>query len=209
MKIFAAFRKSQSTGNPCPAPKSIRFDANPATDLATLAAQKLDALGLAALAAKLTVSWNPRMRSTAGLAYPVSSKIVLNPRLLHFGSQEVERTLLHELAHLVAHHRNGRRKIAPHGPEWRQACEDLGLPNEARCHDLPLPRRVVVRQLVYQCPQCLTVLERVRAFRRAAACMSCCKKHSSGRYDERFKLVRLRMPSTGLTPTRTANPPSQ
>ena len=30
--------------------------------------------------------------------------------------------------------------IAPHGAEWRQACRDLGIPNESRCHDLPLKR---------------------------------------------------------------------
>jgi len=131
------------------------------------------------------------MRSTAGLAYPASTLIVLNPRLAGFGSAEVERTLFHELAHLVAHHRCGRRKIAPHGPEWRQACQDLGLPNEARCHDLPLPRRKVTRDFIYQCPQCQSILERVRAFRRPAACMTCCRKHTSGRYDERFKLVRV------------------
>jgi predicted SprT family Zn-dependent metalloprotease len=110
----------------------------------------------------------------------------------------VERTLFHELAHLVAHHRCGRRKIAPHGPEWRQACYDLGLPNEARCHDLPLPRRKLAREFVYQCPHCRSRLERVRAFRRPAACMMCCKKYTSGRYDERFKLVRIpRSPASG------------
>jgi predicted SprT family Zn-dependent metalloprotease len=166
----------------------------PAPELHTLAVLKLKALGLNHLATKLVVLWNSRMRSTAGLAYPTTSQIVLNPRLQDFGAEEVERTLLHELAHLIAHHRGGRRRIAPHGIEWRLACNELGLSDEARCHNLPLPRRKMARTCVYQCPHCKTQLARVRAFRRPAACMSCCRRQNAGRYDERFKLVKL--PST-------------
>src|SRR5207237_3228502 len=40
---------------------------------------------------------------------------------------EIERTLRHELAHLLAQWRNGRRRIAPHGSEWSRACRALGL----------------------------------------------------------------------------------
>jgi predicted SprT family Zn-dependent metalloprotease len=192
MNLFAAFRKSKTPAPTAPDRVGIRTSSHiPAPDLTQLAAQKLAALQIENSSKKLSVFWNPRMRSTAGLAYPTTWQIILNPKLLAFGNGEVERTLLHELAHLVAHHRSGRRKIAPHGPEWRQACQDLGLRNEARCHDLPLPRRKVARAFIYECPSCQTRLERVRAFRRAAACMTCCRKHCSGRYDERFKLVRI------------------
>lgn len=195
MNLFAAFRKSKTTTPTAPARVGIRSASHiPAPDLAALAVNRLSTLGMEGMAKKVSVFWNPRMRSTAGLAYPTRWQIILNPKLLAFGALEVERTLLHELAHLVAHQRSGRRKIAPHGPEWRQACDDLGLRNEARCHDLPLPRRKIARAFVYQCPACQTRLERVRAFRRAAACMTCCRKHCSGRYDDRFKLVRLAAP---------------
>jgi predicted SprT family Zn-dependent metalloprotease len=102
----------------------------------------------------------------------------------------VERTLLHELAHLVAQHRAGKRRIAPHGVEWRKACSDLGISNEARCHDLPLPRRELPRSYIYRCPHCHSTIERVRPLRRAAACLACCKLHNRGRYDEKFKLTR-------------------
>ncbi len=165
--------------------------AGDAQDLALFAKAALVGLGLESLAVKLTVQWNSRMRSTAGLAYPNSSQIVLNPKLASFGWVEVERTLLHELAHLVAHHRCGRRRISPHGPEWRKACADLGMDNEARCHDLPLPRRKMVRRFVYQCPSCAAKVERVRLFRRPAACLKCCQTHSGGRYDKRFNLSRV------------------
>ena len=165
--------------------------AGDARDLALFGKAALEGLGLGALAAKLTVTWNSRMRSTAGLAYPNTSQIVLNPKLRGFGWAEVERTLLHELAHLVAHHRCGRRRISPHGPEWRRACTDLGMDNEARCHDLPLPRRKMARRFVYQCPSCATKVERVRLFRRPAACLKCCQTHCGGRYDKRFNLTRV------------------
>src|SRR6478609_3460924 len=123
---------------PLPAPLPEALDPNP---LQTRARGLLLRLGRHALADTIAVRWNPRMRSTAGLAYPGRSLITLNPRLRAFGEAEVDRTLLHELAHLLAHDRAGRRRIAPHGPEWRRACRDLGLDSEPRCHDLPLPRR--------------------------------------------------------------------
>ena len=84
-------------------------------------------LELPSLAASLTLRWNPRLRTTAGLAHARGSLILLNPRLLAF-PEELARTFLHELAHLVAHARHPRHRIDPHGPEWRQACRDLGLP---------------------------------------------------------------------------------
>ena len=166
----------------------------PAPELTLFASDRLNTLGLTALSERISVLWNGRMRSTAGLAYPASDLVVLNPKLSSFGWREVERTLLHELAHLVASHRAGRRRIAPHGPEWRKACVELGLSNEARCHDLPLPRRELLRAYVYSCPNCQSKIERVRAFRRAAACLSCCRKFSQGNYDDRFKLTRVQQP---------------
>jgi len=141
------------------------------------------------LASRVTLHWHARLRTTAGLARLDCAVILLNPRLLAF-PEELTRTFLHELAHLVAHARNPRRMIDPHGPEWREACRDLGLPDERRCHSLPLaaPRRVT-RKYVYHCPQCRREVRRVRPFRRAEACLSCCRIHASGRYDRQFRFV--------------------
>lgn len=146
------------------------------------------------LAAKVRVVWSARMQSTAGMAYPARSLIKLNPRLQEFGEAEVDRTLRHELGHLLAHFRAGKRRIAPHGPEWQQACEDLGLKNEARCHTLPLPRKKMNRRHVYRCPVCGVEIRRVQPLRRPSACLACCRKHAGGKFDERFRLVRVRFP---------------
>jgi predicted SprT family Zn-dependent metalloprotease len=140
-------------------------------------------------AERIIVVWNRRMRSTAGRAYWPEAKVELNPRLLGINMLEVQRTLLHELAHLLAYHRSGRRKIAPHGVEWRNACVDLGIPNEGVTHSLPLPSRKQKIKWRYSCRHCDNTLNRVRKIKRAVACYSCCLKYSGGKYDKKYLLV--------------------
>ena len=148
-------------------------------------------LGCDALANVVQVRWNPRMRSTAGTANYAKSLVSLNPRLREFGEEEVARTLKHELAHLLAKHRAGRRRISPHGAEWKRACHDLGLDDETRCHNLPLPRRKIARRHIYRCPSCDLEIKRVRPFRQRVACLACCRTHNRNRYHEKFRLIKL------------------
>jgi len=155
--------------------------------LETTARQLLEAVGCRALARQVRVRWNRRLRTTAGLANYLHWTVSLNPRLVVFGMEEVDRTLRHELAHLLARYRAGRRRIQPHGPEWRQACLDLGLDGEKRCHELPLPRRRVARKVLYRCRNCKAEVRRVRPFRRAVACLKCCREFNRGRYDDRYR----------------------
>lgn len=143
-------------------------------------------LGMSALAQKLQVIWNTRLRSSAGFASFPAWRIELNPRLQEFEGQ-VERTLKHELAHLVAFQRAGHTRIEPHGQEWRKACEDIGIPDERAHHHLPLPRNQVKRNFTYVCVSCALVVRRVRKFRRYSACRTCCSTHGDGSYDERFR----------------------
>lgn len=160
----------------------------------TAEARRLSAtLGLGELARRTEVWWNPRIRSAAGRADYRAARIELNPKLKSLAapqnSEETERTFLHELAHLVAYARCGRRRIAPHGPEWRQACADLGIAGEDRCHNLGLGGRTIRRRFAYVCPSCEAVVERVRRVNRKIACYPCCKEHNRGYYDSRFALV--------------------
>ena len=156
-------------------------------------------LQLPRLASRVTLRWHARLRTTAGLARLDCALILINPRLLAF-PEELIRTFLHELAHLVAHARNPRRLLHPHGPEWQEACRDLGLAGEKRCHTLPLaaPRRVA-RKYLYHCPSCRREVRRVRPFRRAEACLTCCRTHASGRYDRRFRFAVGPPPFNGNT----------
>lgn len=141
---------------------------------------------------KILIFWNSRLRSTAGIADWSKRLIGLNPKLKDIDEAEVQRTLRHELAHFLANSRHRRRRIQAHGEEWKQACADLGIPNESRCHNLAAleeNRKKVPKKLKYICPACSTVLLRVRPYKDRVACLKCCKKHnSSGKYDERFRM---------------------
>jgi len=148
------------------------------------------AFGLPELARKVRVSWNPRMRTTAGRAWWPARTIELNPKLKDFAEEEAWRTLKHEFAHLLAYERCGRKQIDPHGIEWKAACTELGIPGEATYHSLPLKSRKMKRKHSYACPSCLAVIARVRPMRRAVACWACCKKHNAGQYHERFRLIK-------------------
>lgn len=167
----------------------------PIEELRALARLLLETAGAAALAKRAVIRWNARLRNTAGMAYPGRGLVTLNPRLAEFGPEEIDRTLRHELAHLLAHERAGRRRIDPHGKEWKQACADLGLPGEKRTHDLPLPRQRIAPRLFYKCPGCGFELPRVRPLRRNSACVQCCRKHNRGRYDARFRFVPIPAPA--------------
>jgi len=154
-------------------------------------------LGLESLARAVSVSWNSRMRTAAGRAFAREWRIELNPRLQDLPGDsrdaELRNTFLHELAHLVAFARVGRKRIAPHGPEWRQACHDLGIPGEDRCHALDFEPRRLAKRFSYACPACGVVILRVRRLRRRVACYPCCRKHAGGKYDGRFQLRETRL----------------
>lgn len=185
---------------PAPVPVAPRADPKKAGALITddlltrQAADLLREIGCAALADRVAVRWHARLVSTAGLARPEKAEVHLNPRLTEFPG-EVERTLRHELAHLAAYDRAGRRRITAHGAEWRLACMDLGVPGETRCHTLPLGRRRPARRgHVYRCPGCATTLRRTRpidARRHRLACRECCRRHAGGRFDRRFEFVKV------------------
>jgi SprT protein len=161
-------------------------------DLTAWCRQTATEFGLPELAKQVAVIWNPRMRTTAGRAWWPLRMIELNPKIDLLDPQQTARTLRHELAHLIAYERAGRRKIEPHGIEWRKACAELGIPGEAVYHHLPLPRRTQMIRFHYVCPQCFTETKRVRKIKRPLACYACCKNFSGGQYDARFRLVEKR-----------------
>jgi SprT protein len=134
------------------------------------------------------VQWSGRLRSAAGRADSRSLTVTLNPLLREHDEAEIERTLRHELAHILAHFRAGRRRIQPHGAEWKTACEDLGIAGEARCHALPFPVTRREPRYLYRCPRCHREFPRVRRIRGRRACLACCRAHNGGRFDKRAQL---------------------
>jgi SprT protein len=148
----------------------------------------LEALDAGKLAREVRVEWNARLFSAAGRADSRRSLISLNPRLRDHDSAEIDRTLRHELAHLLAQFRAGRRRIPPHGAQWRSACRALGIEDEARCHSLPFPVQQRARRFLYRCSRCGKEFPRVRRIKRAVACLECCRKFNRGKFDPKARL---------------------
>ena len=178
-----AFRTRAVAGITDPGYNDVRRQFN----LETRARDLLHANGATRIARELHVEWNPRLKTAAGRADYRQKLISLNPRLVEHPT-EIDRTLRHELAHFLAQFRAGQRRILAHGAEWRQACVDLGIADEKRCHNLPFPARTYAARFVYRCPNCRQEFPRVRRLRRAVACLACCRKHNGGEFHLRFRL---------------------
>ncbi len=173
-----------------PLPRRRLGDADPG--LTNEARRLLLAIGEWELASKVKVQWYSRLKTTAGLASYRENTVFLNPKILRFAPVEPLHTLKHELAHLVAFARAGRRRIDAHGPEWRHACIELGIPGEKPTHNLPLPHSKRARPYVYRCPSCEGEVKRTKPFRYSCACYACCRKFSRGSFDERFRYQRVK-----------------
>jgi SprT protein len=80
-----------------------------------------------------TIRWDLR-GLCAGRAYYRENLIRLNPVLLQDNVEQfIERTPMHEAAHLLAFRKHGGN-IDPHGAEWRRVMWALGRP-ATRCHN--------------------------------------------------------------------------
>jgi len=156
-------------------------------DLEAKARELLCLLGAKRIATELRVEWNSRLQTAAGRAHYRDKLISLNPRLVEH-PEEIDRTLRHELAHILAQFRAGRRQISPHGPEWEQACRDLGIAGEKPCHTLPFQAKRYAPRFIYRCPNCRRDFPRVRKLKRTVACLACCRAHNGGEFDVRFRL---------------------
>ena len=177
-------------------------------ELKNQAVSLLRAVNAEALGTRVRVEWNGRMRTTVGRADFRRSLISLNPGLKRFGTGEIDRTLRHELAHLLANFRcRSSRRILPHGNEWREACLDLGIAGERAGHTLPLAGRLMRRRFTYYCRNCRGRFARVRRIRGATACLACCRKFSGGKYDERFRLQLVKGRSSVTFPAFLGNSP--
>jgi SprT protein len=156
--------------------------------LETKVREILEPLGAEELAREVRVEWNARLLSAAGRADSRRHLISLNPRLREHDAGEIDRTLRHELAHLLAQFRAGRHRPTPHGPEWRKACHDLGITGEERCHTLPFPVKPRARRFLYRCSRCGKEFPRVRRIKRVMACLDCCRKFNGGKFDPAARL---------------------
>ncbi len=75
-----------------------------------------------------TAHWNPRLRTTAGRAFPRGGRVELNPNLLavRCGTLAFDAVMVHEAAHLAVHRLLGPN-LPPHGEGWRGLVREAGF----------------------------------------------------------------------------------
>jgi predicted SprT family Zn-dependent metalloprotease len=131
--------------------------------------------------------WNSRLSSTAGRFCP-GSRIRLRPAVIEVaaylreladGEMHVRDTVLHEMIHYYLWHSG---KPYGHTEEFHRILRKVG----AKRYN-PVPKIRPYKHW-YECPGCR---KRVPTRRKinGSACMDCCKTHSNGYYDRRFRLV--------------------
>ena len=108
------------------------------------------------------IEWR-RYRTTAGIAYYRRNAIGLSIYVLQTPEQ-VQTTLIHEYAHLLAVHRHGA-KAANHGQAWRQAMLDLGAEPIVK-HRYEVERNPARQRVIYRCLACHKEFERKRRLPR-------------------------------------------
>lgn len=104
------------------------------------------------------IVWKP-LRVSAGMAYFRQKAIGLSSILL-IDSERLERTMVHEYAHLLAVYRHGIHGKG-HGPHWQQAMIDLGEKPEVY-HRYEVQRNQRRQTVRYQCLKCGVGFDRAR-----------------------------------------------
>ena len=108
-------------------------------DLELQARKLLRSVGAKRIATELRIEWNSRLKTTAGRADYRRKVISLNPRLIEHPT-EIDRTLRHELAHIVAQFREkvgGRfHRTGPNGKRLAAIWESPTKSAVIRCRFL-------------------------------------------------------------------------
>jgi predicted SprT family Zn-dependent metalloprotease len=132
--------------------------------------------------------WNSRLRTSAGRFVPGSRKYWRRyPAVIEVASylathEKAEDHIRDTLAHEMIHYWLWlRRKPYGHTPEFWTKMNAMGV---SRYNPVPVRRPF---RYLYRCPACSKEFFAKRTL-GILACARCCKTHTGGRYDERFRL---------------------
>jgi len=142
--------------------------------LAAIAGRCGQAWEMPGLADKVSIVYNPRLRTTLGRALLEENRVELNVHLLREHPAELLATVVHELAHLVVRMRYGHRKVRPHGMHFRALMRAVNL-SAAATHSLPakhLKRRRRRYFYLHRCSDC-GMMFIARKVRRDCYCREC------------------------------------
>jgi predicted SprT family Zn-dependent metalloprotease len=133
--------------------------------------------------------WNSRLRASAGRFIPGSRKFPsLYPPRIEIASylreearcyELVYDTMAHEMIHLWLW---VRRRPYGHSAEFLKKMNEMGV---SRYNPVPRLRPYKYLYLCQNCEKSFPARKKLGTL----ACAACCKAHSKGRYDSRFKLV--------------------
>ncbi|NBC47892.1 MAG: hypothetical protein GVY22_07870 [Gammaproteobacteria bacterium] len=152
--------------------------------------QALDQRGSAGTGLRIELRFDLRGRTAGQVRIRSRSDYLIryNLELLRRGGADfLERTVPHEVAHVVAHERFGPM-IRPHGPEWQRIMRTLGA-EPSRCHNYDVTdlgqRRL--RRFDYHCScaeHCLTSIRHNRIVKgQRYYCRRCGEPLRRGRRD--------------------------
>lgn len=103
----------------------------------------------------------------------------INARLLADHPREmIDVTVPHEIAHVAIHrcYDSGRRRVRPHGPEWKALMAAFGVSDET-CHNMPAAPVRRLRQFPYVCGCTERVwLTSIRHRRAQNGTIYCCRR---------------------------------
>lgn len=144
------------------------------------------------------LQWNSRLRASAGRFFPGSRKYLraFPPKIevaSYLLEEENASALVYDtMAHEMIHYWLWVRKCPyGHTPEFLAKMRQMGV-NRYN----PVPRTRPFKYM-YQCQACLKDFPARRKL-GPLACATCCKKHSQGKYDPRFKLVLAKVLESAL-----------
>jgi len=160
--------------------------------MATRSHNDQDRIALQAAAERILAAYCPalppplvrcsaRLTRSAGTYRPPVTVTISRPFLAQHGTEAGEAVLRHELAHHVVH-MTIRRRVRPHGPEFRAVAVALDAPRYA-------PAFAATRTVHgYRCPACGWTWLRGRRLRqgRQISCGRCAPA-----FDARFRLVHV------------------
>lgn len=134
------------------------------------------------------LSWNSRLRSSAGRFIPGSRKLFRSrPPWIEIALylkdepealKHIRDTLAHEMIHYWLW---DRRRPYGHTEEFYAKMNLMGV---SRYNPVP---KIKPPKYLYQCPGCEKEFPTKRRL-GTLACLTCCKTHTQGRFDSRFKL---------------------
>ena len=161
--------------------------------------QELNHIHFAGVLPLPKLSWNSRLRSTAGRFCP-GSRNPLKPRMpeieiasylssISDGPLHIRDTMLHEMIHFLLWF---QRKPYGHTGEFLEIMQRVG----AKRYN-PVPKQAPYKHL-YECPHCLVQWPTRRKL-GPVACGPCCKKHNAGDFAEKFRLRKIDVMHLGKT----------